>query len=311
MAGYKDSNGSRIDLNAALVFVRVIQAGSFSRAAKQIEMPVSTVSAKVAALEKSLGVSLIQRTTRRLHLTESGEAYFKHAVRAVGELQLAQTMTQEARDGVRGKIKVTAPVEIGMSSLAVSVSSFLAKHHELQVELILTDRVVDLVGEGVDIAIRMGELKDSSLISKRIGLSGMHAFASPAYLKKNPAIKKPQDLENHACLIFSNVYDGYWTLERASEKAHPKSTLRVPIRGAFAANNLIAIHRLALDGRGVALLPSFLCRDDEEKKRLVPVLEGWGTKLHPVHLVYPQQSFLPKATRALIDHLAQTMQEVF
>jgi DNA-binding transcriptional LysR family regulator len=300
-----------VDLNAAFVFVRVIQAGSFSRAAKQIEMPVSTVSAKVAALEKSLGVSLIQRTTRRLHLTDSGEVYFQHAVRAVGELQLAKTLTQEAKEGINGKLRVTAPVEVGMSSLAVSVSAFLAKNPAVQVELVLTDRMVDLVGEGIDIGIRIGELKDSTLIAKKIGVSGMKAFASPGYLRKSTPIKKPHDLSAHSCLVFTNVYDGFWTLERTSDRPNPKNSVKVPVRGDFSANNLISIHRLALDGRGVALLPTFLCREDEEKKRLIPVLQDWATKMHPVHIVYPQQSFLPKATRALIDQLTETMHDSF
>lgn len=226
-----------MDINAAFVFVRVIQAGSFSKAARQIDMPVSTVSAKVATLERNLGVSLIQRTTRRLHLTDSGQIYFKHAVRAIAELQQAQTLTQEAQGGIQGKLKLTTAVEVGMSTVADAVSAFIAKHPEVQVELILTDRVVDLVGEGIDLAIRMGELKDSTLISKRIGLTGARAFASPGYLKKAGPIKKPQDLENHSCLIFTNIFDGHWTLEKAG------STHRVPVNGVFSANNLIALHR--------------------------------------------------------------------
>lgn len=294
-----------MDLNAAMVFVKVIQAGSFSKAARQIDMPVSTVSAKVATLERSLGVSLIQRTTRRLHLTESGQIYFKHAVRAMSELQQAETLTQEAQGGIQGKLKITAPVEIGMSTLAEAVSSFVAKHPDVQVEFVLTDRLVDLVGEGVDLGLRMGELKDSTLISKRIGMSGTHAYASPSYLKKAPPLKKPQDLENHSCLIFTNVYDGSWVLAKAGV------VQKVAVRGAFSANNLVAIHRVAVEGRGIALLPQFLCQEDVEKKRLVPVLEGWATKKAPVHLVYPHQSFLPKSTRAFVDHLAETLHDVF
>lgn len=294
-----------MDFNAALVFVRVIQAGSFSRAARQIEMPVSTVSAKVASLERSLGVSLIQRTTRRLHLTESGEIYFQHAVRAINELQQAQTLTQEAQGAIQGKLKVTAPVEVGMSALAESVSMFTAKHPGLSIELILTDRVVDLVGEGIDLAIRMGELKDSTLISKRIGQSGNRAYASPAYLKKAPPLKKPQDLENHSCLLFTNVEAGQWTLEKSG------AVQKVRVTGPVAANNLVALHRVALEGRGIALLPDFLCQEDVDKKRLIPVLEGWATKKVPVHLVYPQQSFLPRSTRALVDHLAASMVDLF
>lgn len=294
-----------MDLNAALVFVRVIQAGSFSKAARQFEMPVSTVSAKVAALEKSLGVSLISRTTRRLRLTDPGEVFFKHAVRAISELQIAQTLTQESQEGIHGKVRVTAPVEVGMTSLADCVADFMAKYPTVQVELLLTDRLVDLVGEGFDIAIRIGELKDSTLISKRIGASGTQAYASPAYLKKSPPIKKPADLLDHSCLIFTNAFNGEWLLEKGQQSQ------KVAVKTAFAANNLITLHRLILQNRGVALLPAYLCQDDVEKKRLIPVLDGWATRRFPVHLIYPQQSFVPKSTRALIDHLSDTMHDFF
>lgn len=294
-----------MDLNAAAVFVKVIQFGSFSKAARAAEMPVSTVSAKVAALEKALGVSLIQRTTRKLHLTESGQIFFRHAVRALAELQQAKALTQEAQGGIRGRLKITAPVEIGMSTLADAISNFVVKHPETHVEMILTDRVVDLVGEGVDLALRMGELKDSTLISKRIGMSGNHAYASPAYLKKAAPLRKPQDLENHSCLVFTNIYDGFWTLEKSG------AVQKVAVNGVFAANNLVAIHRVAADGRGVALLPPFLCQEDVEKKRLVQVLEGWATRKAAIQLVYPQQTFLPRSTRALVDHLAETLDNVF
>lgn len=296
-----------MDLNGVMVFVRVIQAGSFSRAAKQMEMPLSTVSAKVAVLEKNLGASLIQRTTRRLRLTKAGEVYFAHAVRAIAELQTAESLTQETKAGVQGLVRLTAPVEIGMSSLADCLSMFLAKYPDVEVDLILTDRVVDLVAEGVDIALRIGDLKDSSLISKKIGSSGSQAYASPAYLKRSPPLRRPEDLKEHSCLIFSNVYDGHWTLERTN----PKTVQKVAVQGRFAANNLIALHRLAADSRGIALLPAFLCQDDIEKKRLVHVLEGWATRRHPVNIVYPQQSFLPKNTRALIDHITEFLQDVF
>lgn len=296
-----------MDLNGVLVFVRVIQAGSFSRAARQLEMPLSTVSAKVAALEKNLGTSLIQRTTRRLRLTKAGEVYFNHAVRAVAELQTAESLTQEAKAGVQGLVRLTAPVEIGMSSLADCLSLFLAKHPDVEVDLLLTDRVVDLVAEGVDLALRMGDLKDSSLISKRIGSSGSQAYASPAYLRRAPALRRPEDLKDHSCLIFSNAHDGHWTLERNT----PKATQKVSVRGRFTANNLIALHRLATEGRGIAMLPAFLCQEDLERKRLVHVLEGWATRRNPVNIVYPQQSFVPKSTRALIDHIAEFLKDVF
>ncbi|MGE0764285.1 MAG: LysR substrate-binding domain-containing protein [Bdellovibrionales bacterium] len=294
-----------MDLNAALVFVKVIQAGSFSQAAKQLDMPISTVSAKVAALEKRLGVSLLKRTTRKLHLTDSGVAYFEHAVKAVSELQQAEVATALGQEEVQGKVKITAPVEMGMSTLTEVLAEFLKKHPKIKVELLLTDRLVDLIGEGVDLAIRMGQLKDSSLISKKIGTAGFQLYAAPAYLKKAAPLKRPQDLEAHHCLIFSILTTDYWFLRRG------ETVQKIKVQGPFAANNLIAIHRMAVEGYGVALLPSFLCQEDVEKNRLVHVLDSWSTDKNPVHLVYPQQKYLPKSTRAILDFLSVNLQSIF
>lgn len=292
-----------MDLNAALVFVRVIQAGGFSKAARQMNIPLSTVSARVAALEKSLGISLIQRSTRKLHLTAPGEIFFQHAVRAVNELQLAETQTKETQSQPQGRIRLTTPVELGMTTLVEVLSGFLRRYPKIHVDLLLTDRVVDLIGEGVDLAIRMGELKDSSLVVKRLGQGGFEAFASPKYLKEAPPLRRPQDLEKHACLNFSNLFDREWSLRKG------ENTQSVKITGPISANNLLSLHRLCVEGHGVCLLPPFLAQADIEKKRLQPVLEGWSTGTSPVNLVYPQQSYLGKSTRALIDHLSENLRE--
>ena len=221
-----------MDLNGAMVFVKVIQAGGFSETTRMMEMPVSTVSAKVATLEKQLEVSLIQRTTRRLRLADSGQIYFKHAIGAIAELQQAATLTQEAQGVVQGRLRITAPVEVGTSSLADSISSFVAKYPGTEVEMILTDRVVDLVGEGVDLGLQTYRLIRNTRLRE------------PRLLKKAPPLRRPQDLENHSCLMFTNIYDGFWTLEKSGV------TLKVPVKGGFAANNLVAIHRVAVESRG-------------------------------------------------------------
>ncbi|MDX9730172.1 MAG: LysR family transcriptional regulator [Bdellovibrionales bacterium] len=293
------------DINAAHVFVRVVQAGSFSGAAKNLDMPISTVSAKVKTLEKQLGVSLLQRSTRKLNLTEMGAVYYQHAARAILDLEQAEALTQEAQAAIQGRVRMTAPVEIGTSTLTDVIATFLSKYPKVHVELILTDRVVDIIGERIDIALRMGDLKDSSLVSKRIGHTATNLYASPAYLKKNPAIKRPQDLEKHACLLFTNLKENEWLLERGNQR------VRVRVQGPFSANNLVSLHRATLEGQGLALLPHFLCQEDIEKKRLIPILEDWATKRHPVHLVYPAQSFLPKTTRSLIDYISENLHHLF
>lgn len=294
-----------MDLNGALTFVRVVQAGSFSAAAKNLKMPVSTVSTKIARLEEELKVSLLRRTTRKLHLTEAGERFFAHAARAISELQEAQASTSAEHGEPQGSLKITATVDLGTTILPELVSKFLEQYPLVNIEFVLTDRVVDLVGEGVDLGIRAGHLEDSSLVSKKLGITYFVAYASPAYLKKQGTPKKPQDLENHDCLVFAVSHDSStWKLHSGSKVA------QVEVKSRCAANNLAALHRMALCGQGIALLPSFLCTSDVEEGRLVPLLDGWTAERVPVSIVYPTQSFVPRALRTFVDYLSEHTSEV-
>lgn len=294
-----------MDLNGALTFVRVVQAGSFSAAARSLKMPVSTVSTKIARLEEELKVSLLRRTTRKLHLTEAGERFFKHAARAISELQEAQAATSSDQEDPQGNLKVTATVDLGTTILPDLVSEFLRTHPLVQIELLLTDRIVDLVGEGIDLAIRAGQLDDSSLVARKLGVTHFEAYASPSYVKKHGTPKKPQDLDKHDCLVFSISHDSWtWELQNGNKGA------TIDVKSRFAANNLASLHRMVLKGQGVGLLPSFLCTPDVEAGRLVPLLDGWIGERSPVSIVYPKQSFVPRALRAFADFLAQNISEV-
>lgn len=250
-------------------------------------------------------MTLLKRTTRKLNLTPLGEVYFKQVQKAFLELKKAEDITKETHSHLQGKIKLTAPVEIGMSQLSDVLAKFLKIHPQLQVEVVLTDRVVDLVGEDIDLALRIGSLKDSSLKSKKIGYSYQKLYSSPEYLKLHSAIKSPQDLSFHDCLIFTNNKRTEWSLEKGPQKQS------VQVQGSFSANNLIAIHRMTVNAKGVALLPEFLCSQDVEKGLLIPILNEWRTQKYPIHLVYPNQNYLSKNTRALIDHLASELKEIF
>lgn len=295
-----------MDLNASLVLVRVIQCGSFTKAARLLEMPISTVSLKVAQLERSLGVSLLRRTTRKLQLTPAGEVYFQSAAKALEALDEAAALTREAQAEVQGRLRMTAPVEIGMSRLAEVVGQYTAKNPKVHVELLLTDRRVDLIGERVDLALRMGDLKDSGLISRKIGASGFSLYASPKYLKSKGEPKIPCDLAEHRCLSFTNLPNpGEWHLKKGD------STQRVRVNGPLSANNLVALQRMTVEGHGVAMLPSFLCEASQSRGELRQVLPGWGSKTTNVSLVYPAQRFVSRALRELINHIIQNLQHVF
>jgi DNA-binding transcriptional LysR family regulator len=295
-----------MERTSAWILVKVVEAGSFSEASRRLKIPVSTISTRISQLERELGVALLQRTTRRLRLTEPGELYFRHASRAVAELQEAEESLASSREEVRGRIRVTSPVEMGSGALSEAVAGFLQTNPRTEIELLLTDRVIDLVAEGVDLAIRVGKLEDSSLVARRLGASRSRLFASPAYLRRNGVPREPRDLSAHVCLGFmAPTGNGTWVLDKAKARAE------IPVRFACTANNLSAIHQVALAGLGIALLPLFLCSADLDRGALVPVLEDWGAEEVPVHLLHPKSRFVPVKTRALIDHLVANLHVVF
>jgi DNA-binding transcriptional LysR family regulator len=294
-----------MDLNSAWIFVRVVQSGSLSAAARQLQIPVSTVSTKISQLEERLGVSLLIRTTRKLQLTEAGSRYLQLASEACKAIEAAEASTTSEQQEASGLVRMTAPVEMGSTLLTDAISQFKGEHPKVQVELILTDRVVDLVGEGIDLAVRIGALEDSTLVAKKIGSSYFQAYASPSYLKKHGEPRTPQDLRKHDCLNFQGPVKDVWELQKGGKRA------QVEIQGSFSANNLVALQRLALQGRGIALLPRYFCLEDVADGRLRHVLKGYDSDRFVVHLVYPNQKFIPLRVRLMMDFMARNLQNVF
>lgn len=284
-----------MDLNQTAVFVKVVQAGSFSAAARLLGLPTSTVSHRVATLEKRLGVTLLQRTTRRLKLTEVGELYFQHAVTGLGHMLEAEAAVSESVGEPAGLLRVTAPADIGDHILAGLLSAMRQRYPKIRIELVLLDRYVDLIAEGIDVAIRTGALKDSSLIARHVGTTRWVAFASPAYLATSPPLDAPQSLRQHSCLQFTPLGKDSWTL------IHQKSSVTVPLNGEIIVNDIRVIRSMALAGQGVALLPLYLCREECAAGNLVQVLPDWHAKADPLHLVYPRQRFIPPKLRAFVD----------
>jgi DNA-binding transcriptional LysR family regulator len=283
-----------MDLDGIAIFVKVLQAGSFSRAAKLLGMPISTVSAKVSALEKRLGVTLLQRTTRRLRATQAGEAYYQRSVRALEELQAAENELETGRAEPKGLLRLTAPVEIGHSLLPALVHAFLQKHPQMEVDLVVTNRVLDLVVDGIDLAIRAGPLRDSSLIAKRFDLGYFALWASPDYLAKHAAPRHPKELPQHNCLRFSRFKNEGFRLTNGKENVH------IPVSGAAIADDFETLRSLAALGAGVALLPSFLCAEKSQQDKLIRLLPQWRGDRVSISLVYPAQRFVPAKVRAFI-----------
>lgn len=290
-----------MDLNEAAVFVKVVEAGSFSAAARQLGLPTSTISTRVARLEKRLGVTLLQRTTRRLHLTDAGELYYRHASIGLGHMLNAEAAVTESTGEPQGLLRVTAPADLGNALLAEIVNQLRRKHPKVSLEMVLTERYVDLVAEGIDVAIRAGALKDSTLIAKAVGVVRWVLFASPEYLKSAPPLQSPEALRHHCCLQFTSLGKESWTLTGKT------SGVTIPMASQVLINDIGLIRSMALAGEGVALLPVYLCREDCDEGRLVCVLPEWHAKAVPVHIVYPRQRFMAPKLRAFIDLATQKL----
>lgn len=275
-----------MDLNEIAVFVKVVQVGSFNQAAKQLNMPNSTVSAKVSALEQRLGVTLLHRTTRKLHITQAGQNFFQKCQLGIAELKNAEEEVTLSQGEPQGTLLLTAPPVLGANLLPEILTQYMKKYSKVSVELILQDRVVDLVADGVDVAIRAGELKDSTLIAKKIGNTYFAPYATAGYLKNQGKPQHPKDLRDHCCLQFSNLGREKWVLVNKG-----KQKVSVPLSGKIIADDLNIIKELCLAGKGIALLPAFMCTSDEKKNKVVRVLPDWSSEMAPLSFVYPAQKF--------------------
>jgi len=278
-----------MDLNEVLVFIQVVQEGSFTKAARVLGMPNSTVSSKVSALEKRLGLTLIQRTTRQLHVTPAGEAYYKRALAGFEQIRSAEDEVLATQGEPQGLLRITAPNELGMTVLPDIVTDFLSKYQKVRVDIVLTDRRLDLLADGIDLAIRAGELKDSTLVAKKLGAVAFSLYTSSKYLKRKGAPKKPSELNEHETLPFTHLGTESWKLTDG------KSNVTVKLNPRAIVNEFNVGKSLAMAGAGIALLPTFFCRKELEQEKLVNVLPEWRTSHNPVHFVYPAQRYvLPK-----------------
>jgi DNA-binding transcriptional LysR family regulator len=284
-----------MDLNEVFVFIKVIQAGSFTQAAKQLGMPNSTVSSKISSLEKRLGTTLITRTTRRLSVTPAGKAYFKKCLQGLEEIKADEDEIAATQGEPQGNLRITAPVELGGSILPKLVCAYMNKYPKIGVDVMLTDRRVELLAEGIDLAIRAGELKDSTLIGKKLGYATFYLLASPKYLKARGEPLHPRELKDHQCLHFTPLGSETWKL------AGPKGALNVHVPAKVIVNDLAMLKTMAISGLGIALMPSFYCHDEMGAGKLQRILPAWQTAESPVHFVYPAQKFVSPKLSAFIE----------
>ena len=290
------------NLGEMAVFVRAVEAGSFSAAARTLNLTPSAVSKQIGRLEDRLGARLLNRTTRRLSLTEAGDDYFQRATRILADIADAERAVALSHEAPRGVLRVSASIAFGQTQLVPLVSEFLARYPEIQVELNLSDHVIDLVDAGVDVAIRVAALPDSSHIARRIASERRIVCAAPSYLARHGTPQSPEDLAGHNCLIYSTIATEDWRFRG------PDGPRSVKVASNFVANGGEAVRDLAIAGLGLARLATFLVGPAIRDGRLVPVLTDFEERQETaIHAVYPHRRHLSPKVGAFVDFLADKM----
>jgi DNA-binding transcriptional LysR family regulator len=286
-------------------FVAVVDAGSFVQAADALDISKAAVSRHVADLEQRLGVRLLQRTTRKLSLTEEGRAFHARSKSLLGELEDAEAEITSKSLEASGLVKINVPVSFGLLQLAPLWPAFMAKHPKVTLDVTLSDRMVDLVEEGYDMAVRIARLPSSSLVSRKLASTRLILCASPSYLKKHSKPKHPSELADHAVLSYSLLVMGeQWEFEG------PEGNFTVPINPVLRTNSGDTCRAAALGHQGVILQPSFIVGDDLRKGTLVELMPEYRSLEFGIHAIYPSRRYVSPKVRVLIDYLSSAMRSV-
>ncbi len=285
------------DLNELAVFTYVVEHGGFTAAAEATQLPKSNISRRIASLEERLGVRLLERTTRKVHVTEIGDIYYRHCRRMLDEADDADLYVEQAMEIPRGTLRVSATVNVGQHLLAPMAAEFMAQYPEVQFELVWTNRLIDVIDEGFDLTIRIGALQDSSLVARRLGQWRLFLYASAEYLKARGTPQNPEDLQDHDCLVMSDMRgSNQWTLSTGD------ITEQVVINPRASVNDFDTLRRMVADGGGIAILPSYMHFGDYQN-RLVRVLDDWTGRLTELHAIFPSRRGATPKVRAFLDFL--------
>lgn len=292
-------------LAAMEMFVRIVETGSFSAVARQMGTTQPTVSKQLTALEKRLGARLLQRSTRKLSLTESGQAYYDRCKRIVDEVREAEGTLGKMQTSLAGALHVNSSIAFGELFVAPLILQFQQQNPELSAELTLNDRFIDLLEEGVDVALRIGRLTDSSLVARRVGATRRIVVATPAYLRKNGCPKHPLDLADHNCLLYSYLSTGNeWSFQGADGE------IRVRVSGSFKSNNGHALAQAVSAGVGIAMGPDWLMHERLASGEIEAILPEYTPRPLDINAVYPSNRLLSAKVRAFIDYLQQEFAKI-
>lgn len=284
------------------VFVAAVDMGSFTAAANAFRISPAMVSKHIAALERRLGAALLARTTRRQKLTEIGQKYYENCKLIIGHIANAEAGAEAMGSAPRGQLRVSASMWFGALTLAPVICDYLQQYPEVNIELSLTDRYVDIVDEGIDVAIRVGELKDSSLLARKISMFEVAVCASPDYIALAGKPETPEDLAHHECLGFTNWHSqGGW---RLMQQQSGSKTGQMP---RFESDNGQALRVAAIKGIGLIMMPKELLRQDIEAGRLVELMHDHLPPARPIHAVYPRERQLTPKLTSFVDFLVQAL----
>ena len=289
-------------LQAMEVFMQVVDAGGFTRAAEQLHMPKATVSTLIQALENALSVKLLNRTTRQVNVTADGAAYYEHCRRILADIRDTEDSLSRTHASPSGRLRVEVPSGLGERLIIPALPDFYRRYPAITMEMGCGDRPAHLVEEGVDCAVRGGALPDSTLIARRIGILSFITCAAPAYLAQRGRPTHPDELAGHECIhyILSSTKQVLaWDFKRGGD------SLRSTPHGRFAVNNSQALMMAGLAGLGIMQLPSFLVDDYLRGGQLERVLGGWDTDPVPLHVVYPQSRHLSATVRAFVEWISE------
>lgn len=292
-----------MNIDALKMFVEISRLGSFAAVARKLNQDPSSISRTVALLEAQLGLRLFQRTTRRLVLTEAGEVYLKRITPLLDEFDYALDEANQLSKGPRGTLRVTASVAFGHVCLLPHIPEFRRLYPDIKIELLLSDTVVDLLADGIDLSCRLAPKFDSSLVGSRLFDTHYHVCVSPDYFSTMPMVRHPTDLESHHCVVFTlPEYRSLWTFKDENSQLIP-----VRIKSDISISSALAVREATLSGMGPALLPNWLVGEDIQQGKLIPLLSQYEVSAEDFEtaawLLYPSRHFLPNKTRVMVDFL--------
>jgi len=290
-------------LNAMAIFVRVVERGSFSAVAREMQTSQPTISKVLKALETGLGGKLIARSTRQLSLTDEGQRYYNECRQILAAVDAAEHSFQSGRERIAGHLRIGSSVSFGRLQIAPRLAQFLERHPDIEIDLQLSDQNQDLVSEGLDVTFRIGELNDSGLIARHLGTTHRVTVAAPAYLKKHGQPRTPAELGGHNCLQFNLLNSqNLWVFEKNNQRHE------VRIKGNAQSNNSEAIREMVLGGLGIALSPVWLFSEDLKAGRVTAILQDYTAQSLPMHAVSPANRRQSARVKAFVDYMSQALE---